>query len=361
MPISLFESSSTRSVIADWVEVQLLCSGKTAVSSTLVARSESIRGEPVNGREFDDDSEIDFELEITDGPTEGVVDDVWDEIAYRQRVLGELYPFLIKRRGTGWQLTRRERSDELTQLARACYTACLLISAMRVKLLPSAKKTSKFYKKLYKAAPDAFQAISYLVAPAILGGKAYWFGWPRISDTPKYRDALAEVVEQIGHGKLKERDPAWSTRAEKDGTVDIVAWRSFQDRRYGSAILYGQVASGANWRDKAVATYIKGHFFDWFEDTPSAQYLPAMFIPFVLHHDTKPNSDTTFDEAALSAARRDSADFGMILDRLRLTELAFQSGVERWPQDAEIRELGTQIIRWTAKSLIYARSLAIPA
>lgn len=361
MPISLFETKSTRSVIADWVEVQLLASGKTTISSSIVTRSESVRGDPINGGEFDEESDLDFELEITDSPVERIVDDVWEEIAYRQRVLGDLYPFLLQRRGTGWRLVLRGRADEPTQIARACYIACLLISALRQKLLPSAKKKSRYYRKLYKAAPDAFQAISYLVAPEIIGGEAYWFGWPRISKTPKYRDALEEIVVLIGHGKLKKDDPAWSTRAEKDGTIDIVAWRSFKDRRYGTAIMYGQVASGANWRGKAVSTYIKGYFFDWFEDTPSARYIPAMFMPFVLHHDTKPRKDVTFDEAAIAAARRDSADFGMILDRLRLTELAFHRGSKRQPNDSEMDVLGAQIIRWSAKALVYAKSPSIPA
>ena len=326
----------------------------------MVARAESVRGEPINGKEFDDEAEIDLELEITDSPTEKVVDDVWDEIFYRQSTLGDLYPFKIEPRSTGWKLSLRAGGDQQTRIARGCYVACLLVSALRSRLLPGEKKTSVFYKKLYKNAPDAFQAVSYLGAPEILGGEAYWFGWPRIKKTTKYVDALKDLVGLIGHGRLKEKAPDWSTNAEKDGTVDIIAWRSFRDSRYGSALLYGQVASGSNWRDKPIGAYIKGYFFDWFEDTPSTKYLPAMFMPFLLHHDLDPKKGVTFDEAAIAAARRDSSNFGMILDRLRLTELAYHRG-RNFESDTELRDLGAQVYRWSAQALFYARSVNIPA
>lgn len=353
MPISLFEPKATRSVIADWVELSLVASGDTSISSSSVSRSEAIRGDPVHGAEFDEESGIDFELEITDAPVEAIVDDVWDELYYRQNVLGALYPFAIESRGTGWRLVRRDQGDSATQVARACYLACLLISALRTKLIPKMKRDSE-YADIYASAPDVFQALSYLTSTQIIGGEAYWFGWPRITDTPTYRGALEEVVSKIGHGKLKPSDPDWSTKADKDGTVDIVAWRPFFDHRYGSAILYGQVASGANWRSKPISSYIKGHFLDWFEDSPSDKFIAAMFMPFLLHGDVRPRRGVAFEDAAIAAARRDATDFGVILDRLRLTELAHKRAQDS-PHDEEIQHFGPKIYRWISKALLLSR------
>lgn len=343
--------------MADWVEATAFCTGY-AVSSADLVRSGSVRDEPIHGSEFDDDADEFLDAEIIDSGAQEIVDSVWQELSYRRSTLGIAYPFdLITNRDGSW-VVRSVSQGGAGAGARSTYLTCLLIAALRRKILPKAKRDwspalRETYEKIKKGAPDVFQRISFLTGGALIGGTSYWFGWPRPDNTPKLRDALEALVARIGHAKVKVEDPEWSTSAEKDGTVDLVIWRPFLDGHYGSVVVFGQVASGANWHDKPVSAYIKGHFSDWFEDDPSLHFIPAMFMPFMIHEEATQRGDRSFEQVARGYARRYERDFGVVLDRMRLAELALraESGQDPDAQSSLIPAIG----RWLAGARIYAR------
>lgn len=357
MPIELFETAATRSIMADWVEASVFCTGYP-VSSADVTRTGSIRDEPVNGSEYDEEADEYLDAEILDSGAQEVVDSVWRELEYRSRTLGDAYPFEMVTNADGSWLLRSASRERRGAGARSTYLTCLLIAAMRRKILPKAKKDwdpalRDSYDVLKKMAPDVFQRVSYLTGGALIGGTAYWFGWPRPDNTPKLRDALEALVGKIKHAKIKSVDPEWTNSAEKDGTVDLVIWSPFLDGHYGSVVVFGQVASGANWHDKPINAYIKGHFSDWFEDDPSIHYIPAMFMPFMIHEEATPRGALSFEQVARGYARQYERDFGVVLDRMRLTELALRA--ETRDDSLDEQSMLPAIGRWLARARLYAQ------
>jgi len=86
--------------------------------------------------------------------------------------------------------------------------------------------------------------------------------------------------------------------------------------------MYGQVASGGNWKGKPVSVEIAG-FQDWFHTKPGEHIVPAIFIPFTQHHgQPEPVSDDdSWADVLLDRCRANERDYGLMFDRLRIAEL----------------------------------------
>jgi hypothetical protein len=125
----------------------------------------------------------------------------------------------------------------------------------------------------------------------------------------------------MGVGALKADPPASQVGRTKDGGVDVVAWRPFADQRPGVVIAYGQVASGLDWRDKAVTNDLHSDFLNWMSDEPALHYLPLMFVPFVQHEDVRPTAKRSFDTVTKDRLSRLEKRLGVVVDRFRMTEL----------------------------------------
>ena len=94
--------------------------------------------------------------------------------------------------------------------------------------------------------------------------------------------ALKKTYEAFGEVKVRQRRRAGASIAVKDAGIDIIAWENSNDGLPGYRYLLGQVASGANWKDKTVRNDIKLFHDDWFFDEPKSTPSPAMFIPFCI-------------------------------------------------------------------------------
>lgn len=323
MTVLSLDEAATRSDQADWLELTLLCRSSSTISSGDVLRVLGLAEDrPEHGVTRDDDTGDLLEDEILEPRAEQLVQRLWAELDHRAQALGTAYPFELTAAGEGFTLRIRSGAaapDLADRSAWRSYVACLLISALRRTMIQRAKDQQPAFQAAARQSAKVLQILSVMAAAHHVDGDAYWFGWPRIDSTTKYHQALERLVELLGHGKLKGQAPAWSSDAEKDGTVDLVAWKSFPDRTYGTLLFYGQVASGKNWRGKAVGTFIDAFFHDWFEDVPAKNWLPAMFIPFTLHGEAAANPVHTFEEVALGKARQDERTYGAVFDRLRIT------------------------------------------
>lgn len=324
MTVLALDEQATRSDQADWLELTLLCRTTHAISSGDVLRVLGLTEEqPEHGVSYDPDSGDVLEDEILEPRAEMLLQQLWTELSYRSQTLGTAYPFEVTANGEGFIVRVRSQASGTTNVADESawrsYLACLLITALRRALIQRAGIQQPALAAVTRQGPRILQILSVTAAAHHVDGDAYWFGWPRIDGTSRYREALERLVSLLGHGQLKLEPPAWSADAEKDGTVDLVAWKSFPDRTYGTLVLYGQVASGRNWRGKAIQTFIDAFFHDWFEDNPTKYWLPAMFIPFTLHAEAAATKRHTLEEVALGKARQDEMSYGTVFDRLRIT------------------------------------------
>ena len=347
MRVSAPLASSTRAVVADWVELQVLLSESPVAEQQLI-RSQAAQSESEHGDVLTEPDLEAADEEILESRSDELSQRVHEELAYRERVLGPLYPFELTVEYGKWALGRRETSDSSEQAAHGAYVCCLLISAIHSELLPIPSCHT-----LFTRSAKIMQIESYLTAAEILGGSAYWFGYPR-PDHSNMLTAVQKLVKAMGLGVAPNERPLGLSPHANDGTVDIVAWRPFRDGQQAAIVAYGQVASGKNWDTKPIGAYVKGHFIPWFEKAPSHQYIELLFVPVLQHHKLRESSLEDYREVAREQARLREMNFGVVIDRLRLTELMAASKVGGRYDDAEYRNHEADAEAWVRDALAYA-------
>ena len=227
-------------------------------------------------------------------------------------MLRPLYPFRLESSATNWKLSRAaDDSDSSVRAGRSFYLFCLLISALRDSRIDNQDED------LTKQAERDFEHVAKAAAAGTLRGNAFAFGWPR-EDGSSFRAALEDVGKRLGWTPRRD-NPLWSKGREKDAGVDVIAWRDFSDRRPGYPLLLGQAASGREWEKKRIEP---SGFLNWFPECRPKNYLPALFTPFPQHHDCGGQKDCGFEDVARAEAWKREQSLGLVLDRLRIVELA---------------------------------------
>ena len=159
---------STRSALADWLELSALSSDrKQASEASLIGLHELYGGESdASSRPEPETGEI-LDESILDSLQEQSLQAVVEEIIYRQQVLQGHYPFQVKPRGV--LLAHLKNEDQLT-IGEWVYLFCLLSSAIREGGLQPISDSMK-----RRIAP-LFQACACLAAAGYLSGSVSSFG-----------------------------------------------------------------------------------------------------------------------------------------------------------------------------------------
>jgi hypothetical protein len=133
-------------------------------------------------------------------------------------------------------------------------------------------------KKGAKAFPARmFEHLSSFAAKNFLQGESIRFAAPRDGGFPsEFRVAIDELCRRVGEGAGMK---AKKLKAGQDDTLDVVAWRDFPDKRPGKLLLFGQCASGRNWKSKISDLQPRDFCDIWMEQTPPSNLLKALFIP----------------------------------------------------------------------------------
>jgi hypothetical protein len=166
-----------------------------------------------------------------------------------------------------------------------------------------------------------FERLTTHAMERYIGGRAVNVGFPRRGDIPRGFSACIDYVceqamEMRGDVKRFSSDT-------KDEDVDIVAWRSFEDRRPSQVMIFLQCATGRHWKDKATDLSLD----EWRSCIAwAAPPLRGFAFPFVCS-----------DRAEW---RRLSGQGGVLLDRLRIASL-----VRDDPRlDSELRQCCTDLV-----------------
>ncbi|MGO4783814.1 hypothetical protein [Cryobacterium sp. W22_MBD10_FK3] len=324
MPISAYSPTDSRSRLADWIELAAMTSASSSQSKGQFLRASAALEEPPFdaddedlGYDEDDEDNGRGDRYILDERSENLANRVLAELEYRVLVLGENYPFAIRSAGSTWKLVYSPATSGAARFAQFCYLVCVLFSVIKYRYLILGATTPE-----YMAIAKHVQLLAFLVAPEVVGGAAYSMGWPRPDNTKTLRGALDKVSAKMKLGKLHDENPGWDRGWAKDGTVDIVAWKHYAGRTPGALVIYGQVASGLNWRSKPLRTFIDPYFTEWFAIKPTREFLHSMYIPFPVYEACKPNKSQSFERLAFDNAMRDERVYGLVIDRLRLTDMA---------------------------------------
>lgn len=361
----VFSADDTRAAVADWLEVGLALTDRRAITDAELVRTDDAIGDDLDAGapEFDDEAGEHGEKldrEILDASAERRRDDLWQELSYRQDALGELYPFVLskKKGGVSWQITRRDAATMEEAVAHLVYTGVLVMAAFRHGHIKKQRKDRGQWKRLENAIPKQFQHLSALAAASLLG-EAYSFGWPR-PDKSNFRDAAVDALAALGLGSVRAEFPLDSTGQEKDGTVDVIAWRRFRDRAFGALVLYCQVASGNNWTHKPIRTYLDEKFLRYLDPQPSKHFISATTMPFLQHTRLLEPPHDDWPGAVLAETHGLEMTHGTVIDRLRMTEL-LGSGMPELdrlhncvPPDAALDALG----RWVKSCKTYCDKVA---
>lgn len=291
-PESVPEATAPPEHHADFLELSAYRSRKRSVSVREYIRDLSMAGTTeaiAESENINDDTEIEDQ-------TEALAQSAFDELDERKRCSGkDIYPFDVSSNS----LHLKKDAD------KSLYTFLALLSWFGKDAGPAGADGEKIFEEVC-----AKTAESYLGGPGNRV-RSFIFGFPRRVEPSGFADALdklcKEIGEGVGHHKGRPKLPD-----QKDGKLDIVAWKEFEDKREGKLITFGQCATGRNWEGKVTelpppADWC-GH---WMADKPSVVPVRSFFVP---HRVERRNWSHT-------------CTFGGILyDRCRIANLA--SGVD---------------------------------
>lgn len=244
---------------ADWFELYTVAKG-TVYYSEIERAWERVR-ESEDADFEDSDAQFDDWLSATVAVIE------------RRKAVGkEYYPFRFTEDDSGLSFLG---ASQLTT-GQQVYLLCLFLSTLQV------SSVYAVLQNISHKARDLFQACSAWAAAGLLHGCSYAFGWPR-PDHTDFHSALCRVFHDLmgdADARVHDARPAGASVSDKDGGIDVIAWKPRVDRHPGKLILIGQVATGENWRNKSVKEYIDRLVGNWFSSAPPINCVPAMFIPF---------------------------------------------------------------------------------
>ena len=262
--------------LADWVEVS--CIFSTGGRCSLGDLSRQLKQSSV--------------LEDENLDSDSLEADVVNELLNRANAASDSYPFTVD----GSKVLLKSDFEDFLP-----YTFCLCLSyfgdnrRIGVRLFP---------RRL-------FEAISCLAAGSYLKGESVRFGSPRDTLPAGFDEAIGKLCLLIGEGGgLKER----GFRKGQDDTLDVVAWRDSPDKRPGKLLLFGQCASGKNWKEKASELQPPDFCDTWLINRPIS-IVKAFFVP----------CSVDSSDWALKSIRA-----GIIFDRCRISYWVKQSG--QFPQ-----------------------------
>ncbi len=324
LPTETAPLADSISALADWVELHVLLSDLCMFNLRKVVSMVD---------EYEDEENSDFcEQDSTNEDIEGRL---VEELAYRESVLKEAYPFSLSTDDSRLNL------DLDDNIGKWIYLYCLLISH------PKPDGVSKSELGLDGSERDLLQIASVFAAYGHLGA-AYSFGWPR-RDEANFLAALKKVFAQIGEGVTLNAFKPGHSPYVKDGEVDVIGWQPMNDGMPGQIFLLGQAASGLNWKDKSIIGAIDPFKDAYFSDHPKSQHIPAMFIPFCI--------DEEFNGSRRDVMSKLTKQYGIVYHRLRLPFYAMKGGSRdekppRWRDANKFKAfvnkaLGRQLIQAT--------------
>lgn len=313
--------SSPRAHWTDWLEVRALASGGWA-GEVLVSAAVGIASN--EERDVSDDvDEVDLDPEIVDAPLNSLLDDIADEVGFRQAALGDDYPFELSAAPFGIRYIQPVAGDD--DLVRDIYVFNLVMSALALTIL----KPGSLGAADHDTGRGLFHVCASLgVAGLIESAETYWFGFPR-PDKTGFAAALKKLSARFGYALAKEPPPPGLPFAAKDDQVDVVGWRKYGDRRMGTLVILCQAATGNNWHAKSIKSHLEA-FAEWFERSPYGLAWPSLAYPFVAHSELIHGPEEDFELALFNYLKRLSLTYGTLLDRLRIVQGA-RSVVTRGP------------------------------
>ncbi len=293
---------------ADFLELSALRSpaGSFSIYEYMRELNLACASEEVEGEDKDKDKK---EPEEGDPGQEALAEGAFAELDDRNRSCGcdaSRYPFIISESTVAYH-----KDPE-----KSLYTFLALLSWFGKDVGPNDLDGEKIFEEICAKAAEAY-----------LGGpsprvRSIVFGFPRRLEPKGFAAALNQLCSHMGEGKGHHTGRP-KLPDQKDGKLDVVAWREFEDRRQGKLIAFGQCATGHNWDRKVTELPQTTDWCTlWMADRPSVWPVRAFFVP---HRVDKKNWFQTCVHG------------GILFDRCRIAALVFE----------EDRSLSKKWVTWS--------------
>lgn len=288
-------STGQPEVLADWMELNALISADGTCSIADLSRAldrgasddDDLPDEEGDGRDSDGPRptrDMRGELNLT------AAESAFDELERRSVACGPT--------GYAFEVLKDGHAISLKQQWNETIYAFLLLIGYYVR---SAKNGEKLFEEICAEA-----SASYFGGRAA-GTEAYAFGFPRRHPNPKhFPTALDDLCRRLGEGEGAVNSP--NVGNQKDGTLDVVVWRHFADRREGKLIGFGQCATGhTNWRTKLSELQPRAFIDKWVRRPITVLPVRLYFVPWC------------FDNRSWTERVKDA---GIVFDRCRISEFS---------------------------------------
>lgn len=277
-------------VLADYIELRALRSDDLNASAqdlvSVLVRSGTAEALVDTEEELEDEERLPLNA---DDRCEELGDAAFGELEDRNRSCGNAYPFQV--------LTNAIQGD--TGSFSSIYTFLLALSQVGPKKL-AGQMPERLFEDLARLA-----ALHYL-GGAAAGADAVHFGFPRRVLPRDFPSALKSLCLALGDASENGAKPA--ARDQKDGKLDLVAWRNFPDNRPGKLVAFGQCAAGlTDWRRKVTELDARAFQKKWLLHHLSVDPVRMFFLPL---------------RVPSSAMRDLCIDAGIVFDRCRIAAFA---------------------------------------
>ena len=281
--------------IADYVE---MCCWRDSTVSVMDVRKDLGR--------LNENDHSDGVQETSD--VEDKVGYAFHEIENRERMCRGGYPFYLDENGT---LYRNDSHENDREASRRATVYLFLLLATRLNM-----KTHRQHAEIDGTL--LFEYLSAETARSYFGERAesYVFG---TSHPGSFRDKIDELCRLMGEGGGFESQDG--TSRIKDGGLDVVAWKHFEDRAIGKLIGFGQCKTGTSYADNWSILYPDIFVKTWM-DGPVVQSIRMFFVAEAL-------SRSSWRKPAMAA--------GLLFDRCRIIDYC----------DDLNKRTYRKIVRWT--------------
>lgn len=244
-------------------------------------------------------------------------EEVCSEIQRRIQSCGGKYPFYLEDKGYVLKLKPSKEDWEMI-----CYTYLLLATRLNM-------NTNRVHSGIDGTL--LFEKFSAEVAKKYWGERAesLVFGTAKLGG---FSTKIDELCNKIGEGSgFKNRNT--SAPKEKDAKLDVVVWKSFNDKQQAKLIGFGQCKTGTNWEEHVSQLQPDSFCRSWFESLPAVSPVRLYFIC-----DTFPSTEW-YSKASST---------GIIFDRLRIMDYL--------PSTFD-GDIGSQVKKWVKAAMAFVKSL----
>ena len=242
--------------------------------------------------------------------TDQGAEEAYREIERRNEGCGEGYPFEMTQEG--YTLRAPQKADNRKHVI---YRYLLLATRLNM-------KDNRRHAGIDGAL--LFEELAAEVAREYLGIRAESLVFGTAAEITDFQGKVEALCRRIKEGDgFENRDGAPSN--EKDGKLDVVAWKHFTDGLPGKLIAFGQCKTGTNYKNELTQLQPDSFCKKWVRT-------PLVLTPIRMF----------FVAEALPRARwrTDSIDAGLLFDRCRIVDFSDEVGadifekIEIWTESA---------------------------